>query len=54
MSCYAINVTGGGSANPSGVRLPGAYSPNDPGILINIWYPVPQTYKVPGPAVWQG
>ena len=26
MSCYALKVTGGGSAAPSGVKLPGAYS----------------------------
>ena len=37
MTCYQINVTGGGSTVPAGVSLPGAYSANDPGILINIY-----------------
>ena len=37
MSCFQLNVGGSGSASPSTVRLPGAYSANDPGILINIY-----------------
>ncbi|OCL08623.1 lytic polysaccharide monooxygenase [Glonium stellatum] len=53
MSCFQINVTGGGSATPSGVSFPGAYKASDPGILINI-YQTPITYKAPGPAVWTG
>ncbi|KAF2814422.1 uncharacterized protein BDZ99DRAFT_473485 [Mytilinidion resinicola] len=32
-----INVTGGGSANPSTVSFPSAYSATNPGILINIY-----------------
>ena len=36
-SCAQITITGGGSANPSKVSFPGAYSPTDPGILINIY-----------------
>ncbi|KAG8755317.1 hypothetical protein FRC14_004147 [Serendipita sp. 396] len=31
MSCFTINVTGGGSASPSTVSIPGAYSATDPG-----------------------
>ncbi|KAI5782689.1 glycoside hydrolase family 61 protein [Geopyxis carbonaria] len=54
MSCYALKVTGGGSASPSGVSFPGAYSASDPGILINIYYPVVTSYTVPGPAVYTG
>ncbi|KAF2497544.1 beta-1,4-endoglucanase [Lophium mytilinum] len=53
MSCYQINVTGGGSAKPTGVLFPGAYKASDPGILINI-YQTPLTYTAPGPAVWTG
>ncbi|CUA67476.1 hypothetical protein RSOLAG22IIIB_03128 [Rhizoctonia solani] len=33
--CAQITVTGGGSANPSGLAFPGAYSATDPGILFN-------------------
>ncbi|KAH7413051.1 putative endo-beta-1,4-glucanase D [Cadophora sp. MPI-SDFR-AT-0126] len=50
MECAQINVTGGsGSAKPATVSLPGAYSPNDPGILINI-YQTLTSYTIPGPA----
>ncbi|KIM28931.1 glycoside hydrolase family 61 protein [Serendipita vermifera MAFF 305830] len=55
ISCAQLKVTGGGSASPSPlVALPGAYSASDPGILINIYYPVPTSYTPPGPAVWSG
>jgi hypothetical protein len=41
ISCGQITVTGGGSGTPSPlVAFPGAYSQADPGILINIYYPV--------------
>ncbi|KAH7327307.1 putative endo-beta-1,4-glucanase D [Rhexocercosporidium sp. MPI-PUGE-AT-0058] len=50
MECAQINVTGGtGTAKPSTVSLPGAYSANDPGILINI-YQTLTSYTIPGPA----
>jgi len=55
ISCGQINVTGGGSGTPGPlVAFPGAYKPTDPGILIDIYYPVPTTYTPPGPAVWTG
>jgi len=53
ISCFQIRVTGGGSANPSGVSFPGAYSATDPGILFNL-YSNPTSYTVPGPAVYGG
>lgn len=31
--CAQVVVTGGGSASPSGVALPGAYATNDPGMF---------------------
>ncbi|SPO05164.1 related to cellulose binding protein CEL1 [Cephalotrichum gorgonifer] len=53
ISCAQITVTGGGSTEPTNkVAIPGAYSASDPGILININYPVPTSYKNPGPAVF--
>ncbi|PGH20750.1 hypothetical protein AJ80_03510 [Polytolypa hystricis UAMH7299] len=55
ISCAQINVTGGGNGNPGPlVSLPGAYSPSDPGIQINIYWPIPTSYQLPGPAVWRG
>ncbi|KAH8598096.1 glycoside hydrolase [Bisporella sp. PMI_857] len=53
MTCYQINVTGSGTANPAGVKFPGAYKASDPGILIDIYKPIP-SYTVPGPAVYTG
>lgn len=53
MSCYQINVTGGGSASPATVKFPGAYSATDPGILFNI-YGSYTSYTIPGPAIYTG
>lgn len=53
ISCAQLTVTGGGSKTPTGlVAFPGAYKATDPGILINIYYPVPTEYTAPGPAVF--
>ncbi|KAK3939100.1 glycoside hydrolase, family 61 [Diplogelasinospora grovesii] len=54
LSCGQINIAGGGGDASPGpkVALPGAYSATDPGILININYPVPTSYTNPGPAVF--
>ncbi|KAK2803039.1 hypothetical protein FQN50_007120 [Emmonsiellopsis sp. PD_5] len=55
ISCGQINVTGGGSGSPAPlVAFPGAYKATDPGIMINIYNPVPTEYVLPGPAVWEG
>lgn len=51
VTCYQITVTGGGDAQPEGVLFPGAYSPTDPGILINIYADF-GTYVIPGPEVY--
>ncbi|KAL2166522.1 hypothetical protein VTG60DRAFT_2535 [Thermothelomyces hinnuleus] len=54
ISCAQLQVTGGGSTEPSQkVSFPGAYKSTDPGILININYPVPTSYQNPGPAVFR-
>ncbi|KAL2158743.1 hypothetical protein VTH06DRAFT_3934 [Thermothelomyces fergusii] len=54
ISCAQLDVTGGGSTEPSQkVAFPGAYSPTDPGILININWPIPTSYKNPGPPVFR-
>jgi len=54
MSCFQIDVTGSGTKTPTGVAFPGAYSANDPGILINIYETI-TSYDIPGPtAVFTG
>lgn len=56
ISCAQITVTGGsGTATPSPtMTLPGAYTNTDPGLLINIYYPIPTSYTYPGVKVWKG
>lgn len=51
ISCAQLTVSGGtATALPSGlVSIPGAYKPSDPGLVINIYYPVPKSYQPPGP-----
>ncbi|KAK4183946.1 glycoside hydrolase [Podospora australis] len=53
ISCAQIGVTGGGNTEPPNkVSFPGAYSASDPGIQININWPIPTSYKNPGPPVF--
>ncbi|KAJ6454495.1 glycoside hydrolase [Mycena vitilis] len=53
IACGQVEVTGGGSGTPGPlVEFPGEYTGNEPGILININYPIPATYTQPGPPVW--
>jgi len=55
ISCAQIQVVGSGGGDPSPTALlPGAYVATDPGILIDIYYPIPTSYTPPGPAVWSG
>jgi len=52
IACAQVNVTGGGNGTPGPlVAFPGAYKPNDAGLL---WpYSPPRTsYTAPGPAIW--
>jgi len=50
LSCAQLDVTGGGSTTPTDLAaFPGAYKATDPGILININYPIPTSYVNPGP-----
>ncbi|KAF7541139.1 hypothetical protein G7054_g886 [Neopestalotiopsis clavispora] len=51
ISCAQLTVTGSGTKTFSGVSFPGAYKATDPGIMLNIYYPVPTSYTAPGPAV---
>ncbi|KAI9700525.1 MAG: hypothetical protein M1820_006824 [Bogoriella megaspora] len=55
IGCGQVTVKNGGSGTPSPtVAFPGAYKATDPGILLNIYYPVPTSYTPPGPKVWSG
>ncbi|KAK6534166.1 hypothetical protein TWF281_005501 [Arthrobotrys megalospora] len=52
-SCTNIEITGAtGENTPDTVKLPGAYSAEDPGIFINIYYPKVESYVIPGPPVY--
>ncbi|KAG8927901.1 hypothetical protein FRC02_007619 [Tulasnella sp. 418] len=53
ISCANINIVGGGSGSPTPlVALPGAYSPRDPALFINLFWPPLESYTPPGPPVW--
>ncbi|EAU31074.1 conserved hypothetical protein [Aspergillus terreus NIH2624] len=53
MGCAQLTVTGSGSGSPSPlVKIPGVYTGKEPGLLINIYWPPPQNYTIPGPASW--
>ncbi|CAI6335946.1 unnamed protein product [Periconia digitata] len=55
ISCAQVKVTNGGNGSPGPlVSFPGAYKATDPGIMINIYYPIPTSYTPPGPKVWSG
>jgi len=54
--CAEITITGSGTSNPTSdylVSFPGAYTVNDPGILLSIYQPI-SNYIVPGPKVYTG
>ncbi|KAK3985319.1 putative endo-beta-1,4-glucanase D [Cladorrhinum sp. PSN332] len=52
LSCAQISVTGGtGTLNTGSlVSFPGAYKATDPGILFQLYWPIPTSYINPGPA----
>lgn len=35
--CFSLKVTGGGSASPSKVSIPGYVQPDDPGLTVDIY-----------------
>jgi len=53
IGCAQVKITGGGSAKPPTIAIPGNYKPTDPGITINIYNNL-QSYTAPGGAVWSG
>ncbi|KXJ87237.1 glycoside hydrolase [Microdochium bolleyi] len=49
ISCTQVRVSGGSGSTPSNLlSFPGSYKSSDPGLLVNIYYPVPTNYKAPG------
>lgn len=52
LSCAQLTVTGGSGTLNTGslVSFPGAYKATDPGILFQLYWPVPTSYTNPGPA----
>jgi len=52
VSCAQIKITGGGSATPSKFSIPGYIARDDPMLTLNIYWPQPTAYTVPGPAVY--
>ncbi|KAF8879199.1 glycoside hydrolase family 61 protein [Gymnopilus junonius] len=53
VGCAQVEVTGGGSGTPGPlVAIPGVYTGYEPGILVDIYYPIPANYTQPGPPVW--
>ncbi|KAI1813546.1 lytic polysaccharide monooxygenase [Poronia punctata] len=56
MECAQINITGGkGSKTPTTASIPGIYSADDPGLLIDIYNNPPSSsnpYVIPGPEVF--
>lgn len=53
VTCFQLTVSGGGSAAPATVALPGAYKAADAGIQVNI-HAALSGYTAPGPAVYAG
>ena len=51
--CLNIDVTGSGTANPTGTVASSLYDENDPGIYFNP-YVTMTSYEIPGPALWTG
>lgn len=53
ISCAQLTVTGSGAGTPTPkVSIPGVYKADDPGLKINIYWPIPTAYTMPGPSVW--
>lgn len=53
IGCAQLTVTGSGAGVPSPtVSIPGVYTGDEAGLVINIYYPIPTSYTVAGPATW--
>lgn len=52
VGCGEVTVTGKGKAKPATVVFPGAYKPEEPGIVFDIYNTI-TSYPVPGPALYK-
>jgi hypothetical protein len=57
--CFTIDVTGQGTATPAGVKFPGGYKPDEPGVAFNLYTAAGKQndwdkYIIPGPPLYQG
>ncbi|KAF2664604.1 glycoside hydrolase [Microthyrium microscopicum] len=50
--CFNLNVTGTGTQSPKGVTFPGAYAPDTPGLVFDI-FKNKTTYPIPGPPLYK-
>ncbi|XP_006456576.1 hypothetical protein AGABI2DRAFT_188473 [Agaricus bisporus var. bisporus H97] len=54
ISCAQIRIVNGGSGDPPKVSIPGYIPLGDHSVNLDIYWPIPTNYSVPGPAVWKG
>ncbi|KAF5023041.1 hypothetical protein F66182_4925 [Fusarium sp. NRRL 66182] len=55
IGCAQLTVEGNGAGKPSPVvSFPGAYTGEEPGLLLSLYWPPVTNYTAPGPAVWPG
>ena len=53
VGCAQLTVTGSGAGTPGPtIKFPGGYDPEDPGILVNMFWPPLREYNSPGPRPW--
>lgn len=54
--CFNVEVSGSGTASPEGTGFQTLYEASMPGLKNSIYDPsvTPETYKIPGPALWDG
>lgn len=55
IGCAQLSVTGSGAGAPTPVTsIPGQYTGEESGLVINIYYPIPTNYTAPGEVTWPG
>lgn len=53
MGCGQLSVTGSGAGVPTPTTLiPGQYTGTEPGLVIDIYFPIPSSYTVAGISTW--
>lgn len=53
MGCAQLSVTGSGAGTPSPTTtIPGQYTADEAGLVLNIYYPIPTSYSAPGISTW--